>query len=67
MRRIIVRGRVNEEGYSLGSIFIKQGGSFLDETRNTVFNILRRLPKWIWHWGDSTPMLWDDGTEIPIR
>lgn len=67
MRKIVVRGQVNGEGYSLASICIKNGGSILDETRNTVYQILRRLPKWIWHWDGGTPLLWDDGTEIPIR
>lgn len=67
MRKIAVRGIQNEDGFSLGSIRIEQMGAILDETRNTVFQVLRRLPKWIWDFDDGTNILWDDGTTIPIR
>ncbi len=67
MRKIAVRGFQREEGYSLGSIRIEQKGTILDETRNTVFQVLRRLPHWVWQFDDGTNILWDDETTIPIR
>lgn len=67
MRKIKVIGTKREEGFSLAFIHIAQKGTVLDETRNTVFNILRRLPKWIWNFDDGDSILWDDGTSIPIR
>lgn len=67
MRKIEVRGIVREEGFGLASINIAQKGGILDETRNTVFQVLRRLPKWIWDFDDGDNILWDDGTTIPIR
>lgn len=67
MRKITVRGSKFSEGFHFGSIFITEGGNFVDETRNTVFQVLRRLKNYIWLWDDKTPLSWDDGTEIPIR
>ena len=67
MRKIEVIGTQREEGFGLASINIAQKGTVLDETRNTVLQVLRKLPKWIWDFDDRDNILWDDGTTMPIR
>lgn len=66
MKRIEVYGSFREEGYDLRRIVVRQGG-VPDESRNTVLQVLRKLPKWLWNFDDGVEILWDDGTTIPIR
>lgn len=48
---------------------VKEGGNFTDQTRNTVYQILRKIPIGVrfWQWDDGTDLLFDNGMKIKIR
>lgn len=74
MRQIDVRGKYTEQGYDLHSIVVRNDGGISDETRNTVYQVLRIRSKVpvivendVWLWDNRTMLLWDNNTEIPIK
>lgn len=69
MRKITVIGSKTEEGYNMARFSVKEGGGFTDQTRNTVYQILRKIPIGVrfWQWDDGSDLLFDNGMKIKIR
>lgn len=70
MRHIIVKGTKTDEGYRMRSYHIEEGGNIVDETRNTVYQILRKLPQPVhifWCWNNGEDMLFDNGDNVMIK